>query len=217
MGDAAGRPDHGCLFGVAAGQHGHFTTAQAERCGFSRALLASHAGRGRFRRLRRGLYRYRDYPPSPWEAVATAWLAVGREVATVSHASALDLLGLGDVAPGVVHLTVPRSRRHLPRLAGVAIHTATMPPGPGEVVVREGIRVTAPLRTILDVAEAGGGADELEPVIWEAIARGMVGADRLGAGAAGRNARVVELVLDAVVPGRAGRRDGMAGDAAGMG
>src|SRR5690242_4300023 len=107
------RPDHACLFATASEQHGYFTSAQARGCGFTRFLLARHAATGRFIRVRRGLYRLRDYPSSPREEVVAAWLAVGKDAAVVSHASALDLLGLSDVVPDLVHLTVPRSKRHL--------------------------------------------------------------------------------------------------------
>ena len=62
-----------------------------------------------------GVYRFRDYPPSPREEVAAAWLAVGQDVAVVSHESALDLWDLSDVIPGAVHLTVPRAQRSLAR------------------------------------------------------------------------------------------------------
>ncbi len=45
----------------------------------------------------------------------------------VSHESALDLLGLSDVTPSAVHLTVSRARRNVPSIPGVKIHTH----GPG--------------------------------------------------------------------------------------
>lgn len=77
--------------------------------------------------MRRGPCRYREYPSSPREDVLAAWLAVGKTVAVVSHDSALDLLGLSDVIPDAVHLTVPRRRRHLPALPGVKIHTTVRP------------------------------------------------------------------------------------------
>jgi len=87
-----------------------------------------------------------------------AWLAVGKETAVVSHESALALLDLSDVIPKAVHLTVPRSRRHLPTIPGVKVHTTTRPLGAGDVVERDGVRVTSAARTILDAAGAGDGA-----------------------------------------------------------
>src|SRR5689334_10721402 len=123
MGDVSRtKPDYACLFEVAAGQRGYFTAAQARACGFPWDGLTYHTQHGRFIRVRRGLYRLRDYPSSRGEEVVVAWLAVGKDVAVVSHESALDLLGLGDVIPDAVHLTVPRTKRHLPHLSGVTIH-----------------------------------------------------------------------------------------------
>src|SRR5690242_3560592 len=129
---AAGRPDHERLFEIASEQGGYFTTEQARDAGYSWALLSHHAKRGRFVRVRRGLYRLREYPSSPREDVLAAWLAVGRDAAVVSHESALDLLGLSDVIPDAVHLTVSRSRRNLPVLPGVMIHTTTKPLAAGD-------------------------------------------------------------------------------------
>ena len=126
-------PNEACLFGIASSQHGHFTTEQARSCGYSASLVAHHAKTGRFRRLRRGLYRLRDYPSAPTDHVAASWLALGGEPAAVSHASALALLGLSDVVADRVHLTVPRSRRHLPRLPGAVVHTTSRPLGRDEV------------------------------------------------------------------------------------
>src|SRR6266508_240259 len=120
-------PDHQRLFEVASEQGGYFTTDQSAGCGFSRASLSYHARRGRFLRVRRGLYRLAQYPASPREEVLTAWLAAGRDEAVVSHESALDILGLSDVVPDRVHLTVPRSKRYRPTAPGVAIHTTTRP------------------------------------------------------------------------------------------
>ncbi len=120
------------LFEIASEQGGYFTTARAQACGFSRALLAHHAKTGRFLGVRKGLYRIREYPSSPREDVIAAWLAAGKESAIVSHESALDLLGLSDVVPEVVRLTVPRSKRFRRAPKGVAIHTTTRRIGKGE-------------------------------------------------------------------------------------
>src|SRR5579859_1226964 len=122
-------PDHTCLFHVVAGQAGYFTAEQARGCGYSRALLSHHVKSGRFIRVGHGLYRLLEYPSSPREHVLAAWLAVGKDVAVVSHESALELLGLSDIIPDAVHLTMPRSRRSLPSTWGVKIHTTERPIG----------------------------------------------------------------------------------------
>jgi predicted transcriptional regulator of viral defense system len=191
------RPDAICLFAMASTQHGFFTTPQARLCGYSRALLSSHARSGRFVRVRRGLYRLRDYPSSPIDEVAAAWLAVGKDTAVVSHDTALNLFDLGDVIPGQVHLTVPRSRRHLPRMPGVAIHTTTRPLDKTDVVVRNGVRITSPTRTIVDFAEAGGAPEQVEMAVRQAIARGLVHPERLVEAARTRSHRVFDLIKSA--------------------
>jgi predicted transcriptional regulator of viral defense system len=199
MGDVARtKPDHSCLFAVATGQRGYFTAAQARACGFAWDALTYHTRHGRFLRIRRALYRLRDYPSSPREDVVAAWLAVGKDVAVVSHESALDLLGLSDVIPGAIHLTVPRTRRHLPALPGVAIHTTARPLRADDVAIRDGIRLTAAARTILDAADAGTAPEQVALAVRQAIARGLTTAPRLVRDAGARSTRVTRLIADAV-------------------
>jgi predicted transcriptional regulator of viral defense system len=186
------------LFDVASGQGGYFTTAQARECGISRALLAHHVKSGRFIRVRRGLYRFREYPSSPREEVLAAWLALGGEAVVVSHESALDLLELSDVVPDVVHLTVPRSRRNLPALQGVKIHTSSRPLQPDDVSVREGVPVTSATRSIVDAAESGTAPEQIEMAIAQAIRRGQATRGQLRARAAQRGRRVAALVSRAL-------------------
>jgi predicted transcriptional regulator of viral defense system len=193
-GNGAGRPNRARLFEVASEQGGYFTAAQARARGFSKALLAHHAKSGRFIRVRQGLYRFREYPSSTREDVVAAWLATGKEVAAVSHDSALDILGLSDVVPEVVHLTVPRTRRYRSRFPGIAIHTTTRRLGKSDVVVREGIRVTAPARSIVDAAQAGTAPEQITAAVEQALDRGMASESKLLASAKARGGRVERLV-----------------------
>src|SRR5712692_10373603 len=169
----ATRPDRLCLFHVASGQAGYFTAQQARGCGYSRALLSYHARSGHFIRVGHGLYRLREYPSSPREHVLAPWLSVGKDVAIVSHESALDLLGLSDIIPDAVHLTVPRSRRSLSSVWGVKIHTTERPIGPNERWEREGIVITSPTRSILDAAEKGADPEQIELAVAQAVERGL--------------------------------------------
>jgi len=187
-------PDATELFGLASGQAGYFTAAQARTCGYDWPLLSYHTGTGRFIRLRRGLYRLRDYPSSRHEEVMAAWLAVGRESAAVSHESALDLLDLSDVVPNAVHLLVPRARRGLPPHPGVELHTSTRPLAPHDVVIREGMRVTAPARTLLDVAALGTAPEQVIFAVVQARERGWLTADDLLTALHGRGTRVESLI-----------------------
>jgi predicted transcriptional regulator of viral defense system len=195
----AASPDRACLFDVAAMQQGYFTAAQAGACGYSPALLAHHARGGRFLRVRRGLYRLREYPSSPREGVMAAWLAAGPDRAIVSHESALDLLDLADVIPNAIHLTVPRARRGLVAPPGVLLHTSTRPPLRNETTEREGIRLTGPLRTILDAAEWGTAPEQIVLAVGQALARGWLAGEELRQAAAERQHRVAQLMEVALV------------------
>jgi predicted transcriptional regulator of viral defense system len=192
------RPDRARLFEIASEQGGYFTAEQARACGYSWALLSHHVKSGRFIRIRRGLYRYREYPSSPREDVLAAWLALGKERAVVSHDSALDLLDLSDVIPDAAHLTVPRSRRNLSTLPGVKIHTTVRPLRPSDLTYRDGMVVTSATRTILDAAEAGTAPDQVELAVAQAIERGLATPDQLRRSAAERGRRVAALVEGAL-------------------
>ncbi len=199
------RPDRACLFDVAATQQGYFTAAQAGTCGYSPALLAHHARGGRFLRVRRGLYRLREYPSSPREEVLAAWLAAGADRAVVSHESALDLLELSDVIPNAIHLTIQRSRRGLVAPPGVLLHTTTRPPRRDETTEREGLRLTAPLRTILDAAERGTAPEQIVLAVGQALARGWLTEAELRHESAARPNRVMRLVEAALAEARVTR------------
>ncbi|MCC7103951.1 MAG: type IV toxin-antitoxin system AbiEi family antitoxin domain-containing protein [Chloroflexi bacterium] len=189
-------PNRQALFDVASEQDGYFTTNQAARCGYAPDMLTYHVKRGTFQRVYRGVYRFRDYPFSPREHVAAAWLAVGKDISVVSHESALDLWDLSDVVPDAVHLTVPRARRSLanrPPL-GVVVHTSARRWADGEVRSREGIRLTSPERTVLDAAEAGTQPEQIELAIAQAIRRGWIDVQKLLISARARGKRVASLV-----------------------
>lgn len=179
-------------------QDGYFTSQQAREAGFSPQLLAHHVRSGRYERVRRGLYRLRGYPGSSHEEVRAKWLAVGAERAVVSHESALDLHGLSDVIPNSLHLMVDRDDRGIRRLQGVTLHTTTKALEPSEVVSREGIRVTDPVRSILDAAGAGTAPEQIEMAVRQALGEGIATRRSLLARADQRGGRVAELVRGTV-------------------
>jgi predicted transcriptional regulator of viral defense system len=150
------QPDMRGLEGDAYQQGGYFTSAQAAAHRVSRQLLNHHVKQGRFQRVRRGLYRVRGFPTSQHDDIREKWMAVGTEKAIVSHQSALALLELSDNVPDKVHLLVSRRHRGLRRPSGVVIHTH---PDDEEIaaVWRNGMPLTAPARTLVDVA------DEIQP------------------------------------------------------
>ncbi|MGN6557061.1 MAG: type IV toxin-antitoxin system AbiEi family antitoxin domain-containing protein, partial [Solirubrobacterales bacterium] len=190
------------LNSVAYGQDGYFTTPQAREAGFSPQLLAHHVRSGRYEHIRRGLYRLRGYPGSSQEEVWVKWLAVGADRAVVSHESALDLHELSDVIPNSVHLLVDRDDRGIRLLQGVTLHTTTKALEPSEVVSRHGIRVTDPVRSILDAAAAGTAPEQIEMAVRQALNQGLVTRRSLLARADRRGGRVADLIR------RAAEQDG---------
>jgi predicted transcriptional regulator of viral defense system len=189
-------PDIRGLEADAYHQGGYFTSAQAREHAVSSQLLNHHVGQGRFERLRRGLYRIRGFPSSQHDEIREKWLAVGPEKALVSHESALALLELSDNVPDQIHLLVPRRHRGLRRPDGVVIHTR---PDDEKVasVWREGMPVTSPARTLIDVA------NELQPeqaalAARQALSRGLLTRRQLQQEAARRGK---PHLLETLLPG----------------
>jgi predicted transcriptional regulator of viral defense system len=187
-------PDAVALNRVSYGQDGYFTVQQARDVGFSPQLLAHHVRSGRYEHIRRGLYRLRGYPGSSHEEVRAKWLVVGAERAVVSHESALELHGLSDVLPNTVHLLVGRDDRGIRRPRGVTLHTTMKALYPSEVVSRDGIRLTDPVRSILDAAGAGTAPEQIEMAVRQALDDGLVTRRSLLARADRRGGRVAGLV-----------------------
>jgi predicted transcriptional regulator of viral defense system len=166
-------------------QSGYFNASQARAHGVSRQLLDHHLRRGRFERLRRGLYRVQGFPRDEHDDMREAWMAVGITDALLSHESALALLDLSDTIPDAVHLLVPRRHRGLRRPPGVLVHTR---PDSEEVaaVWRDGLPLTAPVRTLLDVADRVQ-PEQLAMAVGQAMRRGLLTADQLQAQAKRRH------------------------------
>lgn len=193
----AAKPDSEALFATASEQAGYFTAAQARTAGYSWPLISYHAKQGRFVRVARGLYRLRDYPSSPREELIAAWLRLAPDAA-ISHESALEALGLSDIIPDSIHLTVPRARRKLSRTPGVSIHTTIRSLEVTDLLTPDGVRLTAPARTIVDVAEAGTAPEQVVFATRQAMERGLTTAARVRAAARSRSRRVRDLIETAL-------------------
>jgi predicted transcriptional regulator of viral defense system len=188
-------PDHEALYRQAESQAGYFTARQAAEAGLDRRTLSGHSRPGgRFERVARGLYRIRLFPTDPHEHVIAAWLGVGIPEAVVSHESALELFGLSDVIVDEVHVSIPREKRRRHVRPGVRVHTTTRSLRGEDVRRIQGVPVTSPERSIVDVLEVGGQPEQVELAVSQALARGMTTADRLRRTAANRPARVRDWI-----------------------
>lgn len=171
------RWDH--LFEIAAGQEGLFTTRQAAEAGYSPQLLVHHVRAGRVLQMRRGIHRLVHFPAGAHEELVTMWLW-SEQAGVLSHQTGLALLGLSDVLPAQVHITLPgkwRSRRlRLP--AGVVLHYADLPEA--DRTWFGAVPVTTPRRTLNDCARAGLSPDLLRHAAQQALRRGLVKKAGLG-------------------------------------
>lgn len=91
-----------------------------------------------------------------------------------SHATALSLHELSDVMPAKLHMTVPPGFRRMAALPEVLrLHRARRVER--DVQTIDGVRVTTPIRTLLDVIAEGAIAQELlAQAVDEALRRGMI-------------------------------------------
>jgi len=186
-------PDPQALYRIAESQAGYFTARQARAAGFSFALLNYHLKQGRFLRVRRGVYRLAQFPEMPHADLFVAWLAAG-EKAVLSHESALALYGLTDLLPVEIHLTVPRTASR--RLPGVRFHTARLQAE--EITRRQGLPVTTPARTIVDLIRSGMAEEWVRQAIHQALTRGMLNETMLREEAARRGGYVAQMILSAL-------------------
>jgi predicted transcriptional regulator of viral defense system len=175
----ASGPSWDQLFEVAAGQAGYFTTSQAAEAGYSTHLLRKHAHAGRVIRAHRGIYRLVHFPASENEELVTAWLWAG-QAGVLSHQTGLFLMGLSDILPTHVHLTLPMSwrRRRLRVPAGVVLHHGDV--GPTERSWFGPVPSTSAGRTLNDCARDGVSPELLRQAAHQALRRGLVTRSELG-------------------------------------
>ena len=189
-------PDVLALEAEAYEQGGYFNARQARAHAASRQLLEHHLRRGRFERVRRGLYRVQGFPTAEHDDMREAWIAVGMEDAVLSHESALALLELSDNIPDAVHLLVPRRHRGLRLPSGVILHTRRDSEDPA-TVWRDGLPLTAPARTLLDVVDLIQ-PEQMSMAVRQALSRGLLTADQLQEEAGRRNKQhTIAAVLSA--------------------
>jgi len=158
------------LYELAEAQAGYFTSADASALGYTTAHQYFHVKRENWARVDRGIYRLKRFPPSPHEDLVRWWLW-SRKQGAISHDSAAALYELGDILPSKTHLTVPPTFRK--KVAGgIVLHKA--PIEKKDVEMREGCRVTTPLRTILDLARGHLDPERLTAVVKDAVRKGLV-------------------------------------------
>ncbi|MEV1243737.1 hypothetical protein ACIBO2_11205 [Nonomuraea sp. NPDC050022] len=177
------------LSAVAARQSGLITEAQAGRLGIDKPALLHFAESGLLVELDWAVYqlawsamgpRY-AYPLAAWLAIMPESFRWERsqslhEDAVLSHESACGLHGLGSEPSPLVTFTVPEEFEG-PR--ATKMHVAALKPD--EVGVVEGIPVTTPARTIVDLAAGWAEHGELRRVLMDAVQKDLVDLRRIHA------------------------------------
>lgn len=168
--------------GIAAGQWGMFTTAQAAAVGVSRLEVARLVEAGLVRRVRQGVHVMPGVPSGALEEVRAEWLATDptrtagerrsdADPVVVSDETAAAIHGIGDLSAGGVHLTA--SRRLQTRQAWVSVHHRSL--ASKEYQWLDGLPVTTPRRTLEDLASSGRWEhSQLRDLAMDAIARGLI-------------------------------------------
>lgn len=162
---------------IAEEHDGLVTAEQARQSGFSDSVLARLVQRGRLERTSRGVYRIPYYPPGRFsqyrEAVLWARANRGPEAVAISHLTALNVYGISDANPDLIHLTVPSSarlRRQQPK--GVVVHRNSLIEN--DIRTQEGIPVTSVSRTVHDLLSSGARVDFIRQAISEARREGFI-------------------------------------------
>jgi len=151
---------------TARAQHGLVRLEQFPRSEHPR--LRHLARRGILHRVARGVFRVGGAPSTWMQSLQAGLWALGDQAA-VSHAAAARLYRCDRFEGASAEFSVPRLQRgrQLAEL-GARVHTTTAPLN-GDVRRVDGLRVTSPERTIIDLARAGTSTKLLEAAIDSVI------------------------------------------------
>lgn len=181
---------------VAAQQHGVVSRAQLTEAGLGRGAIAHRVAQGRLHRLHRGVYLVGHPVPPEHAPLCAAVLACGPG-AHLSHVAAAGLWGMLRAGGPSIDVTV--AGRNCAHRQGIRVHRVRRL-HPRDTRRRHGIPLTAPARTILDLASVLPRRD-LERALEEArLLRLTSGTEIRGAieRAPGARGRAVLLRLLAV-------------------
>ncbi|SCA64133.1 Uncharacterized protein SCG7086_CE_00070 [Chlamydiales bacterium SCGC AG-110-P3] len=166
------------LFDIADRQQGYFTAMQAQASGIPRSNFHRRLASGEWIREQRGIYRLARYPVTdrPELVIYSLWSCdrKGNVQSVWSHETAMDIHDLSDVMPGKMHMTVPRGFRKGTSIPKV-LHLHYDKLDDSDVELRQGYRVTTPLKTLIDVAEEGRvSPDLIAQGLEQAFQRGLI-------------------------------------------
>jgi very-short-patch-repair endonuclease len=160
---------------VAAAQYGIVTRTQLLEVGLSSAAIERRQKSGRLRALHRGVYLVGPVMLDRTRELAA--VLAGGPCAVLSHTSAVPVWGMLSMGGGApVHVSVPGSGRG-GRL-GIRFHRVAL--AEDERTVVDGIPITSPFRTLVDIAGILGSR-EVELAVAAAEREGLITGDELTA------------------------------------
>ena len=166
------------LYQIALEQDGYFTTKQAISAGYDTNSHPYHIKTGNWIREHRSIYRLANYPigDRPDLMLWYLWSRNRNEEpqGIYSHETSLTIHNLTDLNPSKLHMTVPKDFRRNSRIPDVLVlHYGDILPA--ETDQMYGVKITNPIRTIIDIIMEGNlSEDLLSQAILEAINRGAV-------------------------------------------
>ena len=150
---------------LSARQHGVFSRAQAIAAGMHGSAIDRRVNTGKWETVDYAVYRVAGTPPTWRQRLVAACLA---GPALASHRSAAALWGFVDCMEDLVEVTAVRHRRRYPR--DVIWHESRRLDAT-DLAERDGIPVTRPLRTLLDLGVVVE-IDRLEELLDDGLQRG---------------------------------------------
>lgn len=171
------------LFEIADRQQGFFTAKQAVECGYSRSNFHLNLDSNEWTQEGRGIYRLARYPVTDRPELVL-WYIWSRNLNDIpqgvwSHETALDIHELSDIMSSKMHMTVPlnfRRRIEIPKI--LILHYENLKES--DIEIRQGFKVTTPIKTIIDVVHSGVIADNfIIQATQQALERGLILIDEL--------------------------------------
>ncbi|MGD0082029.1 MAG: type IV toxin-antitoxin system AbiEi family antitoxin domain-containing protein [Acidimicrobiales bacterium] len=162
------------LMRLAEQRHGLITVADAAAERVERRTLARLAQRGVLVRHSRGLYRVAGHTPSARDEIRAATVATA---GVASHESAVIWWGSDALNTPKAHVTVSHKRSPKARV-GFVVHSTTRDLDRVSVT-RDGIRVTTPIQTLLDLCAAGHEAATLRSFLAHCLSHRLVSPSQL--------------------------------------
>jgi predicted transcriptional regulator of viral defense system len=165
------------LMKIALAQGGLFTAEQAINCGFDQRNHHYYVKVGSWEQVLRGIYRFRPIESELSEYWLWYLWSEGRDKkpqAVYSHETALSMYELSDLNPSKIHVTVPKKFRkgaEIPKI--LYIHKYDL--GETDTKTINGLRVTTPLKTLLDLIDEKRVSDEfIEQATKQALQKGYI-------------------------------------------